>query len=44
MHAPATGLVMAELLLDGHASTIDIDLLRFDRFGKNNLIKETHVI
>ena len=44
MHAPATGLVMAELLLDGHASTIDIDLLRFDRFEKNNLIKETHVI
>ncbi len=44
MHAPATGLVMAELLLDGKASTIDIDPLRFERFRENNLIKETHVI
>lgn len=44
MHAPATGLVMAELLLDGRATTIDIDALRFSRFRDNNLIQETHVI
>ena len=44
MHAPATGLVMAELLLDGRATTIDIDVLRFSRFRDNNLIQETHVI
>jgi len=32
MHAPATGLLMAEEILDGRARTIDIDSLRVDRF------------
>ncbi|MGE0553557.1 MAG: NAD(P)/FAD-dependent oxidoreductase [Gemmatimonadales bacterium] len=34
MHAPATGLLMAEEILDGRASSIDIDSLRIDRFAR----------
>lgn len=32
MHAPATGMLIAEELLDGRAHTIDIDELRISRF------------
>lgn len=32
MHSPATGLLMAEEILDGRAHTIDIDGLRITRF------------
>jgi sarcosine oxidase, subunit beta len=32
MHAPATGLLLAEEILDGRAHTIDIDALRIARF------------
>ena len=32
MHGPATGLLMAEEILDGRAHTIDIDPLRWGRF------------
>lgn len=35
MHAPATGLLIAEEILDGRAHTIDIDELRITRFRKN---------
>ena len=34
MHAPATGLLMAEEILDGRALTIDIDALRITRFAQ----------
>jgi sarcosine oxidase subunit beta len=34
MHGPATGLLMAEEILDGRAHTIDIDSLRWERFEK----------
>jgi sarcosine oxidase subunit beta len=33
MHGPATGMLMAEEILDGRATTIDIDPLRHARFG-----------
>jgi sarcosine oxidase subunit beta len=32
MHGPAAGLVAAEEILDGRAHTIDIDVLRWERF------------
>jgi sarcosine oxidase subunit beta len=32
MHGPAAGLVLAEEILDGRATTIDIDALRWGRF------------
>lgn len=43
MHAPATGLLMAELLVTGRPS-IDISCLRLSRFKEGQPIQETHVI
>ncbi len=39
-HAPATGMVVAELIVNGHAETEDIHLLRPTRFRENDLIHE----
>lgn len=44
MHAPATGLLMAEEILDGRAWTIDIDELRITRFRAGALKAERNVI
>jgi sarcosine oxidase subunit beta len=43
MHAPAVGLLMAEMLLDGKASTIDISPLSLDRFRTGQLVPERAV-
>ena len=43
MHAPATGQLMAELLLDGKTS-LDISCLRLGRFAEGKPIVETNVI
>lgn len=43
MHAPATGRLMAELLL-GKPTTLDIRCLGLSRFREGNLITETNVI
>lgn len=34
MHAPATGLAVAELVADGEATTLDVTHFRHDRFGE----------
>jgi hypothetical protein len=34
MHGPAAGLVIAEEILDGRASTVDIAPLRWREFGQ----------
>jgi sarcosine oxidase subunit beta len=44
MHAPATGLLMSELLLNGRTKTLDISCLRLSRFKEGRLIEESHVI
>ncbi len=44
MHAPATGLLMAEVLLDGKAKSLDISPLGLARFQEGRLIRETHVL
>jgi sarcosine oxidase subunit beta len=44
MHAPATGLLIAEEILDGRAHTINIDDLRITRFQQRNLQRERNVI
>ncbi|HEX9369804.1 MAG TPA: FAD-binding oxidoreductase, partial [Roseiflexaceae bacterium] len=44
MHAPATGLLIAEEILDGRAHTIDIDELRITRFADQDLRGEFNVI
>lgn len=43
MHAPATGRLVAEWLLDGKPS-LDLSCLRFGRFAEGALIHESHVI
>ncbi len=44
MHSPATGRALAEIILDGKASFLDISCLSFDRFEKNELLHETAFI
>jgi sarcosine oxidase subunit beta len=44
MHSPATGRVMAELILDGRARTLDISALGPERFASGRLLEETSVI
>jgi len=39
MHAPATGLLMAEEVLDGRAHTIDIDPLRIERYATGSIFE-----
>ncbi len=44
MHSPATGMLMAEEILDGRASTINIDDLRIARFaGARAMAIETNI-
>jgi sarcosine oxidase subunit beta len=43
MHSPATGMLIAEEVLDGRAHTIDIDELRIARFEKAELRGEANV-
>lgn len=43
MHAPATGLLMAEEILDGRAHSIDVDELRITRFAAGTLAPEANV-
>ncbi|MFZ2487704.1 MAG: FAD-binding oxidoreductase [Anaerolineae bacterium] len=44
MHGPITGLLVAELVLDGHAHTLDISQLRFSRFSEDDLVREHNVV
>ena len=44
LHSPATGQLIAEVILDGEATSIDISPLSIDRFAKGELITEHHVI
>lgn len=44
MHAPATGMLIAEEILDGRAHTIDIDELRITRFRTHDLRDERGII
>lgn len=45
MHAPATGALIAEEVLDGRAHSIDIDPFRIERFGDGSTLQvETAVI
>ncbi len=44
MHSPATGRGLAEIILDGHASFLDVSCLSIDRFKNNELLHETAFI
>ena len=44
MHAPATGRALAEIILDGRASFLDVSSLSLGRFAKGELLHETAFI
>ena len=44
MHGPAAGLLMAEMILDGHTSSLDISMIDYQRFSEDRLIQEYNVI
>ena len=44
MHSPATGRALAEIILDGKASFLDVSCLSFERFAKSELLHETAFI
>lgn len=44
MHSPATGRALAEIILDGDASFMDVSCLGFSRFSTGKLLYETAYI
>lgn len=44
MHGPVSGKLMAEIILDGAASTVDVSKLDLARFAEGRLIQEYNVI
>ncbi len=43
-HAPAVGLLLAEMILDGRAKTIDLSPLAYDRFARGAARPERNVV
>ncbi len=44
MHSPASGRALAEIILDGKASFLDVSCLSLERFAKGELLHETAFI
>ena len=44
MHGPICGLLMAEIVLDGQATTLDVSALRLSRFEENKASVEYNVV
>ncbi len=44
MHGPVAGLLMAEIMLDGRATTLDISMLDYRRFAEGRQIREYNVV
>jgi sarcosine oxidase subunit beta len=44
MHGPVAGLLIAEMITDGRASSLDISSLDYGRFAEGRLIQEYNVI
>ena len=44
MHSPATGRALAEIILDGKATFLDVSCLSLERFAKGELLHETAFI
>ena len=44
MHSPATGRALAEIMLDGRATFLDVSCLSLERFAKGALLYETAFI
>jgi len=43
-HAPVVGKLLAELIVGGRATTVDVAALGFDRFARGDLVREGHVV
>jgi sarcosine oxidase, subunit beta len=43
-HAPVVGKLLAELIVAGAATTVDISSLGLDRFERGDLVREGHVV
>jgi sarcosine oxidase subunit beta len=44
MHGPIMGKLLAEIILDGRSTTMDISMLDFARFSQGRLIREYNVV
>lgn len=44
MHGPGAGLLLAEMILEGQAKSLDISVLDYQRFAEGRLIQEYNVI
>ncbi len=44
MHSPATGKILADVILKGSTDQVDVDLFRLSRFREGKLIEETAVL
>jgi hypothetical protein len=44
MHGPVAGKLMAEIILDGEAKTVDVSMLDLARFNEGRLIVEYNVV
>ena len=44
MHSPATGRILADLILNGRSELVDTGILGFDRFAAGRLLYETAVL
>ena len=44
MHGPIAGLLIAEMIADGRAHSLDVHELRFSRFAEGDLVREHNVV
>jgi glycine/D-amino acid oxidase-like deaminating enzyme len=43
-HAPVVGKLLAEMIVDGEARSVDVSALALDRFARGELVREAHVV
>jgi sarcosine oxidase subunit beta len=43
-HAPVVGKLLAEMIVEGAARTVDVSSLGLDRFARGDLVAEAHVV
>jgi len=43
-HAPIVGKLLAEMIVEGQARSVDVDALSLDRFARDDLVRESHVV
>jgi sarcosine oxidase subunit beta len=44
MHGPIAGMLIAEIIADGRARSLDVHQLRFSRFAEGDLVREHNVV